>query len=119
MAKKPSAGALYENVAFDKRVEGNPDSPADYGNTVMDWAEQFVRRAAYVHLRGGESVMAGRLQGRHSQIIRVRADSGTKAITTDWRARDKRTGVAFNIRDITPSADRLWLDILVESGVAI
>lgn len=119
MAKKPSAGPLYEKVAFDKREAGNPDSPADYGNTVMEFVEQFTRRAEFIHLRGGESVMAGRLQGRHSQVIRVRRDSGTETITAEWRARDARTGIAFNIRDVTPSADRQWLDILVESGVAV
>jgi head-tail adaptor len=118
MATKPSAGALFEKVAFDEMGEGNPDSPADYGNTVTDWQEQFRVRAAYIHLRGGEAVLAGRLEGRHVQVIRVRASSQTRLISTDWRARDVRTGEAFNVRDVTPSDDRMWLDILAESGIA-
>lgn len=119
MAKRPSAGDLYQRVAFDQRVTGNPDSPADYGNTVDEWEEQFQTRAAFIHLRGGESVMASRLAGRHTQVIRVRASSQTREITTEWRARDARAGTIFNVRDITLNEDdRAFLDILVESGVA-
>jgi hypothetical protein len=39
-------------------------------------------------------------------------------VTTDWRVRDVRTGTIYNIRDITPSDDRAFLDFLVQSGVA-
>lgn len=116
--KRPSAGDLDKRVAFDQRETGNPDSPADYGNTIDEWEEQFQCRAAFIHLRGGEAVLAGRLAGRHTQVIRVRACSQTRDVTTDWRVRDARAGTVLNIRDITPSDDRGWLDILCESGGA-
>lgn len=125
MAKRPTSEALSKSVAWDCREEGNPDSPVDYGNTVLDWAEQFTCRAAFIHLRGGESVLAGRLEGRHTQIIRVRSSSKTRAITTDWRARDLHNGKwqsgewagpIYHVKDITP-ADDWWLDILVQTGV--
>lgn len=106
---------LYYRVAFDKRVETDDGM----GNTVGGWQEQFQRRAAYRHLRGGESVMAGRLQGKHTQIITVRASSQTRGITTDWRVRDARTSEAFNIRDVTHETDRMWISLLVEKGVAV
>lgn len=118
MARKPSGGDLVENVAFDMRVTGNPDSPADYGNTVLDFVEQFRRRAGYIHLRGGEAVIAGRLQGRHIQVVRVRSDSSTRQIMSDWRVRDVRTGIAYAVRDVSPTEDRRFLDVLCESGVA-
>lgn len=118
MATKPSAGDLYESVSFEKREVGNPDSPADYGNTETTWRCQYSCRAAYQHLRGGETVLAGRLQGRHPQIIRVRASSETREVTTDWRIVDSRSGSVFNIRDVTPTLDRRFIEFLVESGVA-
>lgn len=118
MAKKASAGDLYESVAFDKRVTGNPDSPADYGQTEKDWVEQLRCRAKFVHLRGGEAVMGGRLMGRHPVVVTVYATSATRAIAADWRMRDVRTSVEYAVRDITPSDDRRMLDILVESGSA-
>lgn len=115
MAKQISAGDLYYRVAFDKRAEVDDG----YGNTVSDWREQFQCRAAFRHLRGGESVMAGRLQGKHVQVITVRASSQTREITTDWRVRDVRTGEAFNIRDVTHETDRAFISFLCEKGVAV
>lgn len=120
MARRPSAGDLRERVAFEARVTENPDSPIDYGNTESTWAEQFERRAQYIHLRGGEAVQAARLEGRHIQVIRIRSDSATRIITTDWRAVDQKTGDVFNIRDAAPTKEDplRFIDLLAEKGVA-
>lgn len=114
MAKTRSAGDLFHRVAFDKREE------IDRGDGVFvgQWVEQFQARAGFTHLRGGESVMAGRLQGQHTQVIFVRSSLQTKEVTADWRVRDVRTGIEFNVRDITRTTDRQWLDFLCQSGVA-
>ena len=114
MASRPTANRLKELVAFDLKGEGEDG----YGGTATDWAEQFRRRAEFVHLRGGESVQAARLQGQHVQIIRVRASTATWSVTTDWRVRDVRTGDIFNIRDRGPTDDRRFLDFLCQKGVA-
>ncbi|MBZ9653543.1 phage head closure protein [Phyllobacterium lublinensis] len=114
MAKKTNAGSLFYTVAFDKRVQTDDG----FGNTVANWQEQFQARAAYRHLRGGEAVIASRLQGKHIQVVTVRAYTATKAVTTDFRVRDARTGQTFNIRDVTPHLDRQFIDFLIESGVA-
>lgn len=113
--KAIGAGDLYYRVAFDSRIEVDDG----YGNTVSDWTEQFQCRAAYRHLRGGESVMAGRLEGKHVQVITVRVSSQTLAITTDWRVRDVRNSDVFNIRDVTNETDRQWISLLCEKGVAV
>lgn len=114
MAKPRSAGDLFHRVAFDKR------QTVDRGDGVFvgSWIEQFQVRAGFTHLRGGESVMADRLQGQHPQIIFVRSSSQTRQVDTDWRVRDVRSGTEYNIRDVTPTNDRLWLDFLCQSGVA-
>ncbi|MCV9965459.1 head-tail adaptor protein [Pararhizobium sp. BT-229] len=114
MAKQRSAGDLYHSYAFDRRIEIDQGD----GNTVGEWQQKFRCRAGVINLRGGESVMAGRLQGQHSQIVFVRASSVSMEATTEWQARDLRTGVAYNIREITRSDDRMWLDFLCQSGVA-
>lgn len=113
MAKTETAGQLYEKVAFESL--GQTDD--GYGGTVEDWTEQFSRRAAYTRLRGSEPVLAARLEGRQPTVIRVRADSSTRTITTDWRARDARSGEVFNIRSVIRTEDRQWIDITAESGV--
>lgn len=118
MPRTRGAGDLTERVALDRRIEVNPDLPDDFGNTVSDWQEQFETSAGFIHLRGGESVMAGRLQGNSTLVIFVRASSQTRMITTEWRLRDVRTGIAYNISEASPTTDRKWIDILAQSGVA-
>ncbi len=118
MAKRPSAGDLYDRVGIEARISENPDSPLDYGNTEYNWTEEFAVRAQFIHLRGGEDVMAARLSGKHLQIIRVRSSIATRTITTDFRVVDKRTGDVFNIRDVTRDVERQFIDLLCEKGVA-
>lgn len=114
MAMPTGAGSLQERVAFDQRGSGSDGG----GGVVTAWQERFTRWAAYVHRNGGEAVMADRLQGRHTLVIRVRADSQTRAISSDWRVRDARTGTVYSIHDVTPTVDRAWVDILAQSGAA-
>lgn len=108
------AGDLRNRAIFE--VQGATSDGA--GGMTTAWAEQFTRWAQYIHLKSGEAVMAGRLAGKHSQVIRVRADSQTRTVTADWRVRDKRTGTVFNVRDVTQPDDRAFIDLLCESGVA-
>ncbi len=128
MATKIGSGDLYYRVAFLKREAGDDGM----GNTIGDkLIEQFQCRAAFRHLRGGESVMAGRLHGKHTQVIIVRASASTRQITTDWVVRDARTsaetepgsgkftGDVFNIRDVTHETNRMWISLLCEKGVAV
>lgn len=119
MAETLSAGQLKHRIGFDVRTSSNPDSPADYGNTVEEWVEQFEERAQFIHVRGGETVMAARLQGRHVLIMRIYSSARTRQITTDWRAVDQRTSVIYNIRDVTHDEGRRFIDLLCESGVAV
>lgn len=118
MAKKPSSGDFYYIVGLEKQTVQNPDSPADYGNTVAEFAEQFETRAAFVHLRGSEDVLAARLSGKHIQVIHIRSSTASRQVTTDWRVVDKRNGDVFNIRDVTQETDRQFISLLLEKGVA-
>lgn len=111
------AGRLTERVTFAKRVETNPDFPNDYGNTVGEWVDQGTVWAQFVHLRGGEAVMAGRLQNRHPMVVRVRSSPLTRQVAADWKM--SSGGVDYAIRDVTPLADRSGFDVLVEGGVAV
>lgn len=117
-AERPSAGKLRERVTLSSRLEINPDGPLDLGNTQSDWIPRATVWAEFIHLRGGEAVIAGRLQGRHSQIIRVRASSLTREVATDWQVTDARTGVEYAVRDVTLTVDRAWVEMLVETGAA-
>lgn len=108
------SGDLRERVAFEARTQVDDG----YGNSAGAWSERFQRRAGFTFLRGSEAVIASRLQGRQPVIIRVRSDSATRAITTDWQIRDLRTETAYAVRSIIQTSDRMWIDITAESGVA-
>lgn len=112
---REDAGQLIEKVAFDKRAVQSDG----YGNTVAgDWEEQFQTHAAFTFVRGGETVMAARLESRQPLVMRIRLSDDSKNIGTDWQVRDVRRGAAYNIRTITPDNTRAFLDLLVEAGVA-
>ncbi|MGV1900737.1 head-tail adaptor protein [Agrobacterium sp. 22-3674b3] len=114
MAGSPSAGRLVERVAFDAR----PVEDDQHGNGEGAFAEKFQRRAGFTFLRGGEAVIAARLEGRQPVIVLVRSDAQTRLVDTDWQMRDVRTSTVYAVRSVIPSDDRQWLHITVESGVA-
>jgi head-tail adaptor len=127
MAAKTSAGHLHQRVAFDER----PPVSDGYGNSEGEFAEVFSCRAGFTYLRGGETVIAGRLEGRQPIVVRVRASSETRQITAGWQMRNLRdgawagssgeeywTGPLYAVRSIAPTEDRRWIDVMVESGVA-
>ncbi|MBL4767636.1 MAG: head-tail adaptor protein [Rhodobacteraceae bacterium] len=115
MSRKNSIGAMRHAVAFDERGTASDGA----GGTSTNWVESFSCRAEFIHLRGGESVIASRLEGKHVQVIRVRAFLASKLVTTDWRVRNTRNSDVFNVRDITPSNDGRYLEFLCEKGVAV
>lgn len=111
---KISAGDLYYKVHCQKRIEQDDG----YGNTVSNFATVFTTRCAYRHLRGGETVVASRLENKHPVIITVRSSSQTRQINADWRLVDARDGAAWAVRDVTHETDRQWIALLCERGVA-
>lgn len=111
----PRGSRLIERVGFEAPQTGNDGG----GGVANGFTEQFERRAEYIHLRGGEAVIAARLQGQHTQIIRVRDEPEARAVTTSWRIVDKRNGDVFNIREIAPAEnDRRFRDFTCQKGVA-
>ncbi|MFZ2869849.1 head-tail adaptor protein [Zavarzinia sp.] len=121
------AGDLVERVAFDQRDVADDG----FGNRVESWSQRLTCYAGFTALRGGEGVIAGRLEGRQPIIVRVRAWSTTRQIGADWRMRDLRagdwaadssgsywSGPVYAVRSVIPTPDRQWLDVMVESGVA-
>lgn len=126
-----SAGDLRDRVGFYKRgTTGDPDaSPPTfddgYGNTVGEFSAtaEFSVAANIKPRLGGEAVLAGRLTGQNLVNITVRQSDDTSSITTDWRAKNERSGELYNIRSIidpdenTAQHGRFW-EMLCEKGVA-
>lgn len=109
-----TAGKLRHTIRFERRS----DAPDGYGNTLSTWAGEYECRAAMTWLRGGENVLAARLQGVRTVALMIRDCAAARALTADYRAVDKQTGDVFNIRSVSPNENRAYLDVLCETGVA-
>lgn len=104
-------------LSFQKRQSINPDAPADYGVVVDSWQEQFRHHASRIPRLGGETMVASRLQSIQPYTLRVRQNRRTRAIETDWRAVDVRTGTVYQVKAIADPMDRgQYLDLLVVVG---
>lgn len=116
MSKRPRAGAsrIQHRVTFSERTL----VPDGGGGHTQEWVERLTTYAEYKHLGGSEAVMEGRMNGTHTQVMRVRASASTRAINVTWKATDEG-GRDYNLRDITPTEDRAWIDILAERGVSM
>jgi head-tail adaptor len=111
------AGRLDRRLSFERRT----DVADGYGNQVAgDWTPQFTDVANRKWLRGGEDVMAARLESRQPAILTMRNSTQARQVTADWRAVDTRSGEIYNIREDPKESDsRGFLEMLVESGVAV
>lgn len=109
-----AAGRLDRRLRFEKRQE----TPDGAGNFRSDFLPQFTVAAGREWLRGGESIIGARLEGRQPAILTIRASAQARTITHDWRAVDTRDGAVYNIRE-TPkeTGSRHYLEMLAERGV--
>lgn len=110
-----TANALRDRVRLEKREEVDDG----YGNTVGMWVAQFERDACILPSKGGETVIASRLQSVQPALIIVRYDAETATITAAWRLIETRSGIAYNIRTVADMERRgRFITMLCESGVA-
>lgn len=109
------SGELVESVAFD-----SPTVSADgYGGQETTWTEEYACRAEFIYRRGSEAVEAARLSGRPVYKVKVRSCADARSITTDWRMRDVRRSVTYNVREVDAISDRAFVWIVIEGGVAV
>lgn len=127
MAEKHGAGMLDKRVAFDQRISADDG----YGNRQDAFAEVFQCHAGFNPMRGGEAVIAARLEGVQPIAVKLRANANTLAIRPDWRMRDLRDGAWVNppdntewsgplyaVNSVLRTPDRKYIDLIVTSGVA-
>lgn len=88
-----------------------------YGGQIQEWQTAFTAPARIRTLKGGETVIAGRLAGTQTLVITVRYQPAMADVTPAWRARNARSGTMYNIRSVEPDERRAWVNLLCESGV--
>lgn len=110
-----AAGKLRDRVAFDEEVE----TPDGLGGRDRVWSERFQCWAEIRYERGAEAVQAGGQTGTAVWKIRIRSNTSSRAITTDYRMRDLRRDIVLNIREVDAISDRAYVWLIVEQGVAV
>ena len=101
------------------RLEQHEEIDDGYGNTVGNWVTRFERDACIIPSKGGETVIASRLQEVQPALIVVRLDAETTTITADWRLNEVRSGTIYNIRTSADMERRgRWWTMLCEAGAA-
>lgn len=109
-----TAGRLRHRIAFQKEEQVSDGG----GGWTTEWVTQFTVAARLRPLRGGETVMAGRLEARQPYVITVRQSADTLSIKPQWRAVNARTDEVMAIRSIADMEESgAFLDILTEAGV--
>ena len=127
MAEKRGAGNLSKWVAFDQRISADDG----HGNKQDGFAEVFQCHAGFEPMRGGEAIIASRLEGVQPIAVHLRASPNTLKIRPDWRMRDLRDGTWSNppdnsewdgplyaVKSALRTPDRKYIDLIVTSGVA-
>jgi head-tail adaptor len=115
MPDKFGAGQMRDLMSFQSREVVNDG----YGNKVAGgWVERFRDNAKITNLRGGENVIASRLESRNVALMQVRSSQQIADVTPQWRVVDVRRGTEFNIREIHQDRTTALYEMMIESGVA-
>ncbi len=84
------------------------------GGSKEGWNEEFPAWSAVRYLRGGEAVMASRMQGRRPAILILRKRAVLYAIRLDWTVRFG--GQSYHVRELPKRReDGATVEMLVEA----
>jgi SPP1 family predicted phage head-tail adaptor len=108
-----SAGDLRHEIKLERQVT----TPDGAGGSTTTWQEVITTPARIKVLKGGETVMAGRLQGTQTVVVTLRNQPGLGDADSTWRLTSTRSGRVYDIKSITPDERGAWLDILAEIGI--
>lgn len=108
-----TASDLRDRVSLEKQEEVDDG----YGGVTGQWVAQFERDACILLSKGGETVIASRLQSIQPALIIVRFDAETSTITAAWRLIETRSGTVYNIRTSADMERRgRFITMLCEAG---
>ncbi|WP_312529933.1 phage head closure protein [Paracoccus sp. (in: a-proteobacteria)] len=105
------AGDLTKRATFQRP---HKEKDAD-GKVIHTYPEAFTAWVNLKPLRGGESVMASRMQSRSPAIVTFRSSTQARAVTSEWRVViDGR--IYESKEDPRETQDRALFEMLVEGG---
>ena len=113
----PGAGDLRNRIRFETR------STDANGDALGSWTEVCTVWAQVKWLRGSESAVNSRLEGRKPAVLVIRSSSQSRAFTEGLRAvavsgQDVIPGQTFNLTAVTPAKESGFIDVMGVVGGA-
>lgn len=106
-----TAGSLSKRAAFQRPVKIRDED----GNPITSYPTVFEAWVNLKPLRGGESVMAARMQSKAPAIVTFRSSSQARDVTSEWRV--VIGGRVYEAKeDPRETQDRAYLEMLIEGG---
>lgn len=108
-------GALRERLHLQARGAGDDG----YGNQIPgvgDFETRFTVSGHLHPLRGSETVVASRLEGRQPYILTVRMTGATKQVNEAWQivdAKDPDRVFSVSAPPTDPDGKNQWLELLI------
>lgn len=112
------AGSLQDRVQFKRRTPREDGA----GNVHHDFTPLFTIWGRIRLQFGRESLEAGRLESTTIGTLTVRRSASTESLTADDIAiavAGQFAGQTYNIRSIVPSLDGTFIEMTIESQVAV
>jgi head-tail adaptor len=111
-----TAGDLNEKISFQRRTSTSDG----FGNNELGWAALCGPFSARIRpINGKEEVLVGKLAGVQPFEIVVWSCTATRAVTTEDRAINARTGQPYDITAIqNPDERNAFLSMLAKAGDA-
>ncbi len=120
MANKNHFGMLRDRFHFQKRSDANDGFRTVKG--AGPFSTQFTESIGLEARRGGETVIASKLQGVQPYSALVRWSPKMLAVTNGWQLLDARVGGTRVLNIVSAPADpdgkRQWLEFMVTEGKA-
>lgn len=102
-------------VAFDAPTTSRNET----GGEKTGFEQAFLRSAAFTYVRAREGVQDEVRTGTITYKVRIHQSTAARAITTDYRMRDVRNEIFYQILEVDAYSDRDWIWLEVQSGVAV
>lgn len=102
---------LTKRATFQRPIEARDED----GNPIQAYPDAFKAWVNLKPLRGGESVMASRMDARAPAIVTFRTSTQAREVTSEWRV--VIDGRIYDAKeDPRETQDRAFLEMLIEGG---
>lgn len=105
-------GDLRDEIRLERQVS----VPDGAGGSVITWQAVLTAPAHIRPIRGGETVMAGRLASTETIVVTIRNQPALATSSQTWRLISTRSNRVFDIKSITVDDRRAFVDFLCQTG---